>query len=215
MQAEAVLDFGCGNAHYLNLLARMFPDKQYFGIEADDEMRKVAQLSAGKNVTILGPSDDPMKLLPEIDFYLFRLVLLHLPDREVAYRYVTKRASPKAAALVIDADDEHFLIVPPPTLFLGALAQLRAQSKNRSLLDVSKKEFEKLGFQCAMELRLVINSGVPHVKPLMEKYMFHTAELGVGSPLPAALRDELWEWSLMSDAYAQYGVFGQLFVPRS
>ena len=214
-EAGVVLDFGCGNAHYLNSLARMFPKKRYFGIEADKEMCALAQREAEANVTILEPMDDIAGVMPEIEFFLFRLVLMHLQDRSSAYRYIVSRASRNAAVLIIDADDEFFLIEPPPTKFLDALGKLRAQSKNRSLLDISRKELNELGYEDVMELRLAINSGFPHVRPLMEKYMFHTAELGIGTPLPADLRDELWEWSLLPQSYAQYGVFGRLFIPRS
>ena len=37
-KSEKVLDVGCGNGHYLNLLNNYFPDKKYFGVDVSSEL---------------------------------------------------------------------------------------------------------------------------------------------------------------------------------
>lgn len=208
-EAQTVLDFGCGNAAYASLLDDRFPGKQFFCVEADAGMREVASRQAKPNLHIVG---DLREIPADVvfDFALLRLVLLHVSDRQAVYRFIADRSRAKAAILIFDADDDRLAFDPEPCQFVTALRALRAQSKNRVLKPLLPAELEQHGFHLRYEDSIVVNNSFPHAGEDLFKYMYRTAELGVGSPLPEALHRELIEW-WMADPYVQYGFFGQMY----
>lgn len=208
-EAALVLDFGCGNAAYAALLNDTFVGKRFIGVEMDPEMRALAELKSAPNMTVVASLDDvPVDV--KFDFVLLRLVLLHVADRSTIYRFIHKHASAKAAVLVFDAEDDQLAFDPEPHDFVRALNALRSQSQNRNLRDVIASELEPLGFRQVMSDSIVVNSTFPHARESLFKYMYRTAELGVGSPLPEPLQRELIDWWL-NGPYVQYGFFGQLY----
>ena len=212
-KATTVLDFGCGNAAYASILSQTFPGKHFIGVELDPEMRAIAQRSIPSNITIVGSlSDVPVNLT--FDFVLLRLVLLHVANRAEIYEFIDARAARDAAVVVFDAEDDALKFSPEPTQFVNALSALRAQSKNRRLKDIIAPELSPFGFRSAMDDSIVVNSSFPHAKEGLFKYMYRTAELGVGAPLPESLQRELVDWWLR-DPYVQYGFFGQMYLRGS
>lgn len=212
-ESKIVLDFGTGNAEYLKKLANLFPQKTYIGCEADLNMRLIAETNTANysNIQIISPSElNDIKY--SIDFFVFRLVLLHLPNRNIAYDLTKSIGSQNCKVLIIDADDDCFLSKPEPTEFLSALASLRNKSIDRNLMNKVDFELGEIGFVSKNFFRIVINNSFPHIGDLMTKYMYFTAEMGIGSPLPNNVHTDLSEWWLNEDAYIQYGIFSKLFT---
>lgn len=210
-EAKKVLDFGCGNAYYITKLATIYPEKVYYGCEADGDMRTVAKATTSNfsNIHILSPEE--LEELNGIDFFLFRLVLLHLPDRKIGYELITKVGIENPKVLVIDADDEFFRSNPEPSVFLATLSALRDKSVDRDLYSKINEELKPYGLSSNFSLRIIINNDFPHAHESMIQYMYYTAELGAGSPLDEKVDKDLIEWWLNKDAYIQYGIFGKLF----
>ncbi len=214
LRAKNIFDFGTGNATYLKKLAKIFPDKDFVGCEIDKEMLQVARKNTedSKNITIL--SADEVKTIKKnsIDFFIFRLVLLHVPDRSVAYELTKTIGRNDASILVIDAYDDYFYSNPEPKIFLQALKDLRSKSIDRNLFDKVESDLSAYQYKIKTERRIIINNSFPHANELMFKYMYCTAELGKGSPLSSEIQNDLIDWWLNPHSYIQYGVFSKLFV---
>ncbi|MCX6345250.1 MAG: class I SAM-dependent methyltransferase [Armatimonadetes bacterium] len=215
-KAENVLDFGCGNADYISKLADLWPNKSYTGVEYDAQMAAVAckRHTRPKMKIITGTLDDlPAEF--RFDFLVARLVMMHLADRKSISDWAASHASKSAGALIIDADDEHFRLFPSLPHFENALATLRQRTHqrggNRDVRSAVEKEWEEGGFRHIATQRLIIHSELPSAKERMFLYMVLTAELGIGSPLPPEILEELLAWVLDPTSYAQYGIFGATF----
>ncbi len=79
LRAKKVLDIGCGNGHYLDLLFDRFPDKRYSGIDVSSELIE----SAERTSKIPGVQYKALNLFDcqgHYDALLMRLFLQHLPN---------------------------------------------------------------------------------------------------------------------------------------
>ena len=134
VSSVSVLDFGCGNAHYLTKLATMYPEKTYYGCEIDQEMRAIAKshTETFTNIHIISPEE--VSKIRNIDCFIFRLVLLHLKDRKEAYSLIREKRGDKVCCIVMDADDENFLMEPVAKNFMKDLNSLRSESSDRELI---------------------------------------------------------------------------------
>lgn len=102
------------------------------------------------------------------------------------------------------------LFKPNPTRFLDALAELRSESKNRSLLNCLEQELAQIDLKKCYEDRIIVNNSFPHVNENIYQYMRKTAELGLGRELDKDLDNELTQWQI-DKPYVQYGFFGQIY----
>lgn len=215
-QSMRVFDFGAGNAMYTAKLHSDYPDKEYTCLEYDPKMAAVA-LSLHDNLpmTVIQGSLDEVPGDYQFDFLIARLVTLHLAERQPLYDWAIRHASANAAVLVIDAHDAEFYLDPPLPCFLSALSALRTRTHerggNRDIREAVEREWPEAGFAHLWTKYQVINSALDNVKERMFLYMYLTAELGVGSPLPSEIVDELVGWVLSPSSYVQYGVFASLF----
>ena len=215
-RSTTVLDFGCGNAHYLAKLRGAYPDKVYLGVEHDPDMAARAQARYGDDLRILAGDVDCLPTNYSFDCLLLRLVCLHLPNRRILQELVKRHGTPTAHVIVIDADDEFFMFDPEPPRFLTALRRLREeQAVNRELRQVVAKEWTDAGFVQSFEHRFIINSDYPGNRERMFLYMYMTAELALGAPLDRNIAEELLEWVLDGVSYVQYGVFGSVFERKA
>jgi SAM-dependent methyltransferase len=191
--AKSVLDVGCGNGAYARILDKEFPGKSYVGVEQDPEMRSLASEISPQNYTVIGALEDlPPKT--HFDFVLLRLVLLHVADRRLLFKSLLPHIHDNTSILIFDAFDDALSFDPEPKAFVEALAELRAQSKDRNLFDVLDAELAEIGFELREQDTIVVNSSFPHVSGDLFKYMYRTAELGIGRPLPQELDTELIQW---------------------
>lgn len=214
--ATSVLDFGCGNAHYLAKLRTSYPGKTYAGIEHEPDMARRAQRRHGQALRIFEGDATCLPSDYRFDCLLLRLVCLHLPDRRILHDLMERHGTPNAHVILVDADDEYFMFDPEPPRFLGALRHLREeQAVNRELRQVVAREWTDFGFQHSFEHRFIINSDYPGNRERMYLYMYMTAELALGAPLERSIAEELLEWVLDGVSYVQYGVFGSVFERKA
>jgi len=216
-QSRKVLDLGCGNAFYAKMLLDDYPDKVFICVEKDEAMASIArERYKGIGLEVITGSYDALSGDFEFDFLLLRHVTSYLPDRKAFFKWVKEHAASTAGILIIDADDEHFLIKPNLPIFLGGLGKFREKvNKDGGQRDVRKDiqgELAEIGFRHIETQRIIANSKIPNTKELTHLYMCLVAELDIGSPLPQELAAELYLWALDPRSYIQYGLFGSLFV---
>lgn len=210
--SNTVFDFGCGNAEYIKRLSILYPNKKFYAYEIDPEMRKNAQENTknNKNIKIL-TLEELNSLTEKIDFFIFRLVLLHLSDRNNAYDFIPKIGTENCKVLILDADDEYFLAKPEPKLFFETLSNLREKSVDRNLRLQVSKELLEYNMKEVFSSRIIINNDFPHTHEKMWKYMYYTAELSLNGNISNDLKNELLTWYL-NKSYIQYGIFGKIYI---
>jgi SAM-dependent methyltransferase len=214
-QATTVIDFGCGNGAYLDMVAREFPAKRYYGIEANPEMLALAQTQfARENVsfrTSLAEIDAPC-----VDFVLMRYVVMHLVDRAGVFDAVSRRLSgPGAGVLVIEPDDKRVLVRPLFPLLDEALALIKEASYDRDLTPRLDAEFSRAGLSKIDEVSCVISDRIELTEQKLLRYVLGILEIGFQARLSAAQKAQLLDWYLDDDRYAQFGFYGRMYAPGS
>ncbi|ELA9335919.1 class I SAM-dependent methyltransferase [Vibrio parahaemolyticus] len=209
LSAKNVLDFGCGNFDYARILSKKFAGKCFYGVEIDPEMRKIANKNECDEMRLYSSIQEIPNDV-KFDVILLRLVLLHVADRQSLYNELLNRLTPNGVVYIFDAYDDLMLFKPNPTRFLDALAELRSESKNRSLLNCLEQELAQIDLKKCYEDRIIVNNSFPHVNENIYQYMRKTAELGLGRELDKDLDNELTQWQI-DKPYVQYGFFGQIY----
>lgn len=220
--AQNVFDYGCGDGSYLRKLAQHYPERMFIGVELDAEVATVAQRTCShlRNVRIICGSLDDVPGDLRFDYFVARLVLLHVPDRTSFYAWCVGRSTADSRMVLIDAADQHFRIRPNPRHFIAALTQLRDNTSrsggNRNLQDVARAELLGLGFAHELTIPIVVSSAGAGRHEQMHMYMLLTAAISVGWPLPLEIHVELMEWAATPQSHAQYGLFGSIYrIPNS
>jgi trans-aconitate methyltransferase len=212
-KSRDILDFGCGNASYASLLADKFPSKNFYCFDTNAEIlnRVKDRYKEIKNIHFIDEED--LQNLESIDFLLSRFVIHHLKDRAVFYRLLNpeKRSKPKGV-LVIDADDEFFLIKGGLETFLKALNHLRTKdNQDRNTRDKVVIEMAESEYTLLQSHRIIVNSDFPMLKEAFSIYMLLTAELVAEDAIFGNILDEVLTWSVNDESYAQFGMFGSIF----
>jgi ubiquinone/menaquinone biosynthesis C-methylase UbiE len=100
-----VLDVGCGTGR---LVAALAPKSSVWGIDASGEMLAVAKNRVPRNVRLkLARAEDP----PFKDSWFDRVVywlVIHLLDREAAFRSAQRLLAPGGRACVVTFDSQYF-----------------------------------------------------------------------------------------------------------
>ena len=211
LNAQSVLDFGCGSAHYLKRLAATFPGKQYWAFDNDADMLQIARNNLGDQAGVSVLDHSGLEGLPShsVSVILFRLVLMHLPDRRIAYEMARRLLAPDGCIIVVDADDSLFQMRPPAPEFLNHLSIWRATHPDRQLMNKLPGEMAEMGFIHKGHLHMTVNNSFPHARVPLSKYLLLNAEM-MGCPV--SVEEELRDWSNRPDAYLQQGVFGQVYM---
>jgi ubiquinone/menaquinone biosynthesis C-methylase UbiE len=105
LTGQRVLDVGCGTGR---LVAALAPKSSVWGIDASAEMLAVARKRVPGNVKLkLARAEDP----PFKDSWFDRVVywlVIHLLDREAAFRAARRLLAPGGRACVVTFDSEYF-----------------------------------------------------------------------------------------------------------
>jgi ubiquinone/menaquinone biosynthesis C-methylase UbiE len=105
LQGRRVLDVGCGTGR---LLAALAPKSSVWGIDASPEMLAVAKKRVPANVKLkLARAEDPPFKEAWFDRVVYWLVV-HLLDREAAFRAARRLLAPGGRACVVTFDSEYF-----------------------------------------------------------------------------------------------------------
>jgi SAM-dependent methyltransferase len=211
--AFIVVDFGCGDGSYLDLLAREFPEKRYFGIESNQEMRAIAERKRRHDNISFHCS------LTEVDsaaadFFLMRYVVMHLDDRASVFKSIAKHASVEAAVLIIEPDDQKIKINPPFSLLEEAVSRIQAASKHRNLREQLDDELKTIGFSLADRANPTISVDAKTVDSKILRYAYSLIELGLQARISESQKALLLDWSLEKDYSVQLGFDGRLYTRR-
>jgi ubiquinone/menaquinone biosynthesis C-methylase UbiE len=105
LPGQRVLDIGCGTGR---LVAALAPKSSVWGIDSSAEMLAVARKRVPANVKLkLARAEDP----PFKDSWFDRVVywlVIHLLDREAAFRTARRLLAPGGRACVVTFDSEYF-----------------------------------------------------------------------------------------------------------
>jgi len=105
LRGERVLDVGCGTGR---LLAALAPQSSVWGIDASKEMLTVARKRVPPNVKLkLARAEDPPFKEGWFDRVVYWLVV-HLLDREAAFRAARRLLAPGGKACVVTFDSAYF-----------------------------------------------------------------------------------------------------------
>jgi ubiquinone/menaquinone biosynthesis C-methylase UbiE len=105
LPGQRVLDIGCGTGRFLAALA---PKASVWGIDASPEMLAVARQRVPGNVKLkLARAEDPPFKESWFDRVVYWLVV-HLLDREAAFRAAKRLLAPGGRAGVVTFDSEYF-----------------------------------------------------------------------------------------------------------
>jgi SAM-dependent methyltransferase len=177
-KSSTVLDFGCGNASYTSLLAHKFPDKNFYCFDVNNEMLDRVAYRYKETDNIHFVNEETLQSLESADFLLSRFVIHHLKDRSVFYELLNPETRTKPnGVLIIDADDEFFLVKGGLTKFLKSLNRLRTQDNpDRNIRGKITREMSDLKYSILESHRIMVNSDFPMLKEAFSIYMLLTAE---------------------------------------
>jgi hypothetical protein len=211
--AAIIVDFGCGDGSYLELLAREFPEKRYFGIESNQDMRTIAERKRCHDNISFHSSLSEVDA-SAVDFFLLRYVVMHLEDRGRVFQSVRERASCEAAILIIEPDDQKLKINPPFTLLEDAVARMQAVSKHRNLREQLDDELETIGFSLVDQASPTISIDAESVDHRLLRYAYSLIELGLQAKISESQKASLLDWGLEKDHLVQFGFDGRLYMRR-
>lgn len=209
-KSTSMIDFGCGNGSYLELLAREFPQKRYFGIDANPELLALARArTLPANISF---HDSLAEIEPRtIDFILLRYVVMHLGDRESVFNGIRDVLKPGATVLIIEPDDDKMLVTPPLPLLENAFAKVKAASKDRALKKTLPRELGRIGLTCVNDASCVLSSSIDQVERDMLKYIHSIIEIGLQSTITAEQKAALLDWYLEPGRFVQFGFYAHLY----
>jgi ubiquinone/menaquinone biosynthesis C-methylase UbiE len=105
LRGQRVLDVGCGTGR---LVAALAPQASVWGIDASSEMLAVAKKRVPANVKLkLARAEDPPLKESWFDRVVYWLVI-HLLDREAAFRAARRLLAPGGRACVVTFDSTYF-----------------------------------------------------------------------------------------------------------
>jgi trans-aconitate methyltransferase len=208
--STSIIDFGCGNGSYLELLAREFPQKRYFGIDANPEILGLARSRPLPGNISFHASLAEIKE-QTIDFVLMRYVVMHLSDREAVFLGIREVLKPGAAVLIIEPDDDKIYVTPPLLLLEDAFAKVKAASKDRDLKKSLGHEMARIGLARVNDASCVISSSIDQVERNILKYIHSIIEIGLQSKLSIEQKAALLDWYLERERLVQFGFYAHLY----
>lgn len=211
--AFTVLDFGCGDGSYLERLAREFPDKRYFGVDANPGMLEIARSRRLPSNITFHASLDNVPAAP--DFALMRYVAMHLPHRRQTIGGIAAKLSSGSAILVIEPNDSELRVQPVCPVLDDALEGIRQASFNRELAEVLVGDMSSAGFYQTYESSVVLSDRMPEIRHVVPDYVRAVIEIGLQRKMTKSEKASVFDWCTADDRYAQFGFYGRLYERRA
>lgn len=213
LNAETVLDLGCGPGDLIALLNNYFPKKIYTGVDLSDRYVRTATLrfSDDKNISVL--LKDIHEYSPErkFDYIILRLVIQHLPDPGNILMRLGTLLSPNGRILIMDSIDSLKLTIPSVPTLVDMYRQLQALQhgslgSRNALLDIEANP-GKHGFEVVISDKGASPAiRIEDQKLLMEQYLLASEvvkrRFGVVIDQTKLLHD-LFAWVNHPYSYAQ------------
>ncbi len=209
---KRVGEVGCGNAKFLSRVAQNFPQPQYFGVDINPIMIDFfkRQKQPGNINISAGEIND---LEGNLDLIILRLIAHQLTERESFFAILKQKLLPQRYLVIMDANDEHFLIEPDlPKTFECIKKQRTEFSKNQALRNLKKilpTELTSLGFKMVYEGDYCVSSLICGYKELLLKYLNTFNQMFFSDE--KYIFEEIKEWGKNPNSYMQLGLFVQIY----
>jgi SAM-dependent methyltransferase len=211
--ARRIVDIGCGNGAYLELLAAAHPDKRFVGVDLDRELiDRARRRSTAPNVRYV--AGEVTAVRSRADLAISRFCLLYAPRREAIALWMRDRL---AGPLVeIDNDD------PPPVPdalaavwdVLTVRRRIAADGGSRSARVETAPTWATAGFGIRGGWTVDITSAAVPEPSRLRHWLACAAELETGLPLPPPVEAALCSWDVTADPF-RYRIRATTFAPAT
>jgi SAM-dependent methyltransferase len=213
-EARAVLDVGCGNGYYLSRIARLFPDKQYHGVDRSEAMIGLARTRLETD-RLRFDLADAFRLDGSYDFVILRLLLQHIDRVDELLRSIADVLSPGGGVFILDADDSERFYHPTVPRFMEFFAAYVEQQRGSGLDRDASLRLAEIGvgagrFDVVRRRRWIVPSTIPgNLAILRRTYAWFIRLVETTGRLSYdydALKQEWLSWCERDDTYTQIGV---------
>ncbi|MFI6168955.1 class I SAM-dependent methyltransferase [Nocardia sp. NPDC051052] len=212
-QSRTIVDLGCGNGTYASLLAEAFPRSSVTGVDPDPDLIAYGQNRPHpKNLKLINGDFTALETFDRIDLLISRLVTMYVKQPEGIASWAKTKAQD---VVIIDAADDLYEVFPDLPLFAEAQSKnnkrIEATGGNRDVVNRTEKIWTDAGFRLRRTHDIIVQN-VPSInKYYLHHMMLLHAHVATDSPPTLELMQEIFEWSLKSDSYLQYGLRARHF----
>jgi ubiquinone/menaquinone biosynthesis C-methylase UbiE len=203
---QSVVEIGCGNGYFLNMISKQYPMVKYFGYDISDELIKIAVEGERSNVNFqVGTIDH---LTTEHDLLILRLIMHQIENRKKFIETFSKILSDKCKVVIIDPFDELFQLKPELPGFNQHLVNhrniLSPNLASRDTKNFIEQEMAEFGFKLDKQIYYYVPSSLPSYKKSYYNYMIATSKI-IGCSQHVLDEIDTWYWD--SNSHAQIGLF--------
>ena len=216
LDAQSVLDVGCGNGAYISKIAHHFPEKTYLGIDTSPELISVArQRKAAPSLCFEQRDFYEFQSEELFDVVVMRLIVQHLKGFEPVLCQASRLLKPGGSLVIIEPDLPNSWNRPETPKFERLLKNVQKNSlqnqTNRSILS-ELDHIVSMNENWSTEENKTIS--IPYVGSFEDSNLLRLYNLWIDIlndsqviSLPIwEVRRELQAWSQRLDSYAQIGV---------
>lgn len=211
-RARRVLDVGTGNGAYLRRLARLFPGKDYLGVDRSAELVEAARSAGGGGVDYR--CLDAFEVEGSFDFIILRLVVRHVADQDRLVALLDRLLTPGGRALVSDSDGDRPSFWPEAPALSALFRRLddsldgRAGDRGPALDGLVSRVRSSPGLRVADRRALVVPSTVAgNLDAMREMYALTLDLIRRTSDWDTAEAESEWSaWCGLPIAFTQFGM---------
>ena len=216
VDAQSVLDVGCGDGSFISQVSNYFPEKAYTGIDISPELISFAIAdNTSPNIRFEQADFQQSESDQRYDAVLMRLIVQHLSDFRAVLAQASKLLKPGGSLFIIEPDYKNSWNRPSTPLYDILLENIDAYSTrnqtNRRILSQLNSIASETEFWSVQQDEIV---KVPFIRPSSDSDLLNlynhwidvVESSGVVSMHLDEVRSELDRWSEGPDTYAQIGI---------
>lgn len=215
MEADEILDVGCGNGYFISQLASIHPQKKFVAIDEDSSMIDYAKTDNHlDNILYYNVSYNDFNYEKLFDVIIVRLVVHIVDDHKKFFAWIHNHLSIGGALIIIDADDENYSVYPELPYFSSMEKKTNDTINKIGMRDtkaIVRKELIESGFNEDRFFTYSPNSILVD-KALFYRYMIYVVRIEKGNEMPEEAYKELYEWYENENSFIQYGLYFGLYV---
>jgi len=212
-ESKNILDVGCGNGHYLELLNNYFPNKDYYGVDVSGELISLAKerLTEEKFKFI---ACNYFSYQGMHDVVVMRLFLQHLPDPIAVINHTASLLKPGGMVFIIDSLDSIRYYYPPMPEFNSffntyRIHQLEKQLDRDVISNLVAKFESENNWECTINQDILIPTTINGNKDrfcrVFSLFVDMVEEIGELNYPFHSVRNDIANWKNNS-GYAQIGL---------